>query len=263
MHKLVIPVLISRYYNFSDQSHNGDNNEEIMDYLGKHISGQFDAELAHIRTQIMVMGGLVEQQLTNAISTLLNHDISLAEQVIENDQHVNKLEVEIDEACVKIIAKRQPTASDLRLIMAIVKAIAELERIGDSAKDICQIAKQGFTPDQHAVLAGLDAMGHNVIQMLHDVLDAFTRMDLNEAVRVYKEDKRISQNYEMAIRQQMTFMMEDPRSIPNIIIALNCARSILRVSSRCQNISELIFYFIKGQDFRHAGDDVIEALLNK
>jgi len=234
-----------------------------MDYLGKHISGQFDADLAHIRTQIMVMGGLVEKQLTDAISTLLNHDVSLAEQVIENDQSVNKLEVEIDEACVKIIAKRQPTASDLRLIMVIIKAITELERIGDSAKDICQIAKQSFTQEQQDILTGLDAMGHNVILMLHDVLDAFTRMDLNEAVRVYKEDKRINQNYEMVIRQHMTFMMEDPRSIPNIIIALNCARSILRISSRCQNISELIFYFVKGQDFRHVGDEVIETLLNK
>lgn len=234
-----------------------------MDYLGKHISGQFDADLAHIRTQIMVMGGLVEKQLSDAISTLLNHDTTLAEQVIKDDQKVNKLEVEIDEACVKIIAKRQPTASDLRLIMVIIKAIAELERIGDSAKDICQIAKQSFTQEQQDVLTGLDAMGHNVIQMLHDVLDAFTRMDLNGAVRVYKEDKRITQNYEMVIRQHMTFMMEDPRSIPNIIIALNCARSILRISSRCQNISELIFYFIKGQDFRHVGDGVIETLLNK
>ncbi|WP_392560688.1 phosphate signaling complex protein PhoU [Orbus mooreae] len=232
-----------------------------MDYLGKHISGQFDAELAHIRTQMMVMGGLVEKQLNDAISTLLNHDINLAEQVIENDQQVNKLEVTIDEACVKIIAKRQPTASDLRLIMAIIKAIAELERIGDSAKDICEIAKQEFTPEQQILLTSLDAMGHNVIQMLHDVLDAFTRMNINEALRIYKEDKRIVKNYEMVIRQLMTFMMEDSRSIPNIIIALNCARSILRISSRCQNISELIFYFVKGQDFRHVGDDVIDELL--
>lgn len=232
-----------------------------MDYLGKHISGQFDAELAHIRTQMMVMGGLVEKQLHDAISTLLNHDINLAEQVIEHDQQVNQLEVAIDEACVKIIAKRQPTAIDLRLIMAIIKAIAELERIGDSAKDICQIAKQQFTAEQQILLTSLDAMGNNVIQMLHDVLDAFTRMDINEALRIYKEDKRIAKNYEMVIRQLMTFMMEDSRSIPNIIIALNCARSILRISSRCQNISELIFYFVKGQDFRHVGDNVIDELL--
>lgn len=232
-----------------------------MDYLGKHISGQFDAELAHIRTQLMVMGGMVEKQLNDAISTLLNHDINLAEQVIENDKAVNQLEVAIDEACVKIIAKRQPTASDLRLIMAIIKAIAELERIGDSAKEICQIAKQQFTAEQQILLTSLDAMGNNVIQMLHDVLDAFTRMDIDEALRIYKEDKRIAQNYEMVIRQLMTFMMEDSRSIPNIITALSCARSILRISSRCQNISELIFYFIKGQDFRHLGDDVIDDLL--
>ncbi|QIQ22057.1 phosphate signaling complex protein PhoU [Zophobihabitans entericus] len=232
-----------------------------MNYLGKHISGQFDAELAHIRTQVMVMGGLVESQLANAISTVSNHDQELANKVLASDQEVNQMEVKIDEACVRIIAKRQPTASDLRLIIVIIKTIAELERIGDSAKDICQVALQNFPEEHKSILAGLDTMGNHVVQMLHDVLDAFTRMDLNEAIRVYKEDKRIGQNYEAMIRQLMTFMMENPRSIPNIISVLNCTRSILRISSRCQNICEFIFYFIKGQDFRHVGDDVIEALI--
>lgn len=234
-----------------------------MDYLGKHISGQFDADLANIRTQVMVMGGLVEKQLVNAISTLSSHDSELADEVINNDRHINELEVKIDESCVKVIAKRQPTASDLRLIMAIIKVITELERIGDSAKDICRMAKETSTTHHQAILLSLNAVGQRVIQMLHDVLDAFTRMDINEAVKVYKEDKRIEQDYEMVIRQLMTFVMEDPRSIPNIIAVINCARSILRISSRCQNICELVFYFIKGQDFRHVGDDVIENLLGQ
>ncbi len=232
-----------------------------MDYLGKHISGQYDVDLAHIRKEVMTMGGLVERQFSDAISTLLVHDVELAELVIKGDQKVNQMEVEIDEACVKIIAKRQPTASDLRLVMVIIKVISELERIGDSARAICQIAKQDFTSEQLSLLTSLESMGNNVVKMLHDVLDAFTRMDMDMALKVYQEDKRIAQNYDLVIRQMMTFMMEDPRSIPNILIALNCARSIMRVSSRCQNISELIFYFVKGQDFRHVGDDVIESLL--
>ncbi|OYQ72779.1 phosphate signaling complex protein PhoU [Wohlfahrtiimonas sp. G9077] len=234
-----------------------------MDYLGKHISGQYDADLAHIRREVMTMGGLVEQQFSNAIRTLLEHDVALAEAVIAGDQKVNQMEVAIDEACVKIIAKRQPTASDLRLIMVILKLIAELERIGDSAEAICKIAKQDFTTEQLSLLTSLEAMGNSVMKMLKDVLDAFTRMDMDAALTVYLEDKRIAQKYDLVIRQMMTFMMEDPRSIPNILIALNCARSIMRVSSRCQNISELVFYFVKGQDYRHVGDDVIEKLLKE
>lgn len=232
-----------------------------MDYLGKHISGQYDADLAFIRKEVMKMGGMVEKQFCDAISTVLKHDVELAEAVIRNDANVNRLEVEIDEACVKIIAKRQPTASDLRLIMAIIKVISELERIGDSARSICQIVKKDFTEEQQSLLRSLDSMGNNVVRMLKEVLDAFTRMDMDMALTVYQEEKRIGQNYEMLIRQMMTFMMEDPRSIPSILIALNCARAIMRVSSRCQNISELIFYFVKGQDYRHVGDDVIENLL--
>ncbi|KZS23557.1 phosphate signaling complex protein PhoU [Wohlfahrtiimonas chitiniclastica] len=234
-----------------------------MDYLGKHISGQYDADLAHIRREVMTMGGLVEQQFSHAIRTLLEHDVELAEQVIAGDQKVNQMEVAIDEACVKIIAKRQPTASDLRLIMVILKLIAELERIGDSAEAICRIAKQDFTPEQLSLLTSLETMGNSVMKMLKDVLDAFTRMDMDAALTIYLEDKRIAQKYDLVIRQMMTFMMEDPRSIPNILIALNCARSIMRVSSRCQNISELVFYFVKGQDYRHVGDDVIEKLLKE
>lgn len=231
-----------------------------MDYLGKHISGQYDADLAHIRREVMRMGGLVEKQFNDAISTVLIHDAELAGAVIHNDRDVNQLEVEIDEACVKIIAKRQPTASDLRLIMAIIKAISELERIGDCARSICQIVKQDFTDEQQSILMSLDGMGNNVVRMLRETLDAFTRMDIDMALKIYQEERRITQNYEMLIRQMMTFMMEDPRSIPNILIALNCARAVMRVSSRCQNICELIFYFVKGQDYRHVGDDVIETL---
>ncbi|PHM62571.1 phosphate signaling complex protein PhoU [Xenorhabdus ishibashii] len=229
--------------------------------LSKHISGQFTAELEHVRTELMTMGGLVEEQLSKAILAMHNQDEVLARQVIEDDQKVNMMEVAIDEACVRIIAKRQPTASDLRLIMVISKTIAELERIGDVADKICQTALERFSHQQQSLLVSLESLGRHTIQMLHDVLDAFARMDLQEAIRIYHEDKKVDQEYESIIRQLMTYMMEDPRTIPNVMTALFCARSIERIGDRCQNICEFIFYYVKGQDFRHIGGDNLEKLL--
>ncbi|CVG65692.1 Phosphate transport system protein phoU [Serratia marcescens] len=232
--------------------------------LNKHISGQFNAELEHIRTQVLTMGGLVEQQLTDAITAMHNQDGELAKRVIEGDAKVNMMEVAIDEACVRIIAKRQPTASDLRLVMAIIKTISELERIGDVADKICRTALEKFSHQhQHQpLLVSLESLGRHTVQMLHDVLDAFARMDLDEAIRIYREDKKVDQEYEGIVRQLMTYMMEDSRTIPSVLTALFCARSIERIGDRCQNICEFIFYFVKGQDFRHLGGDALEKLLS-
>ncbi|BET95203.1 phosphate signaling complex protein PhoU [Xenorhabdus taiwanensis] len=231
--------------------------------LSKHISAQFTAELEYIRTELMTMGGLVEEQLSKAILAMHNQDEVLARQVIEDDQKVNMMEVAIDEACVRIIAKRQPTASDLRLIMVISKTIAELERIGDVANKICKTALERFSHQQQSLLVSLESLGRHTIQMLHDVLDAFARMDLQEAIRIYHEDKKVDQEYESIIRQLITYMMEDPRTIPNVMTALFCARSIERIGDRCQNICEFIFYYVKGQDFRHIGGGNMEKLLTQ
>lgn len=177
--------------------------------LNKHISGQFNAELESIRTQVMTMGGMVEQQLSDAITAMHNQDSELAKRVVEGDHQVNMMEVAIDEACVRIIAKRQPTASDLRLVMAIIKTIAELERIGDVADKICRTALEKFSQQHQPLLVSLESLGRHTVQMLHDVLDAFARMDLDEAVRIYREDKKVDQEYEGIVRQLMTYMMED------------------------------------------------------
>lgn len=229
--------------------------------LNKHISGQFNAELESIRTQVMTMGGMVEQQLSDAITAMHNQDSELAKRVVEGDKHVNMMEVAIDEACVRIIAKRQPTASDLRLVMAIIKTIAELERIGDVADKICRTALEKFSQQHQPLLVSLESLGRHTVQMLHDVLDAFARMDLDEAVRIYREDKKVDQEYEGIVRQLMTYMMEDTRTIPSVLTALFCARSIERIGDRCQNICEYIFYFVKGQDFRHVGGDELDKML--
>ncbi|OON40301.1 phosphate transport system regulatory protein PhoU [Izhakiella australiensis] len=229
--------------------------------LNKHISGQFNAELENIRTQVMTMGGMVEQQLSDAILAMHNMDAVLAQQVIDGDQKVNMMEVTIDEACVRIIAKRQPTAVDLRLVMAIIKTISELERIGDVAEKISRTALEKFTHQHQPLLVSLESLGRHTIEMLHDVLDAFARMDLNAAVDIYREDKKVDQEYEGIVRQLMTYMMEDPRTIPSVLTALFCARAIERIGDRCQNICEIIFYFVKGQDFRHVGGDQLDKLL--
>ena len=229
--------------------------------LNKHISGQFNAELEHIRTQVMTMGGMVEQQLMDAIKAMHNQDGELAKQVIDGDQKVNMMEVSIDEACVRIIAKRQPTASDLRLVMAIIKTISELERIGDVAEKISRTALEKFGQHHKPLLVSLESLGHHTIQMLHDVLDASARMDLGAAIEIYREDKKVDQEYEGIVRQLMTYMMEDPRTIPSVLTALFCARAIERIGDRCQNICEIIFYFVKGQDFRHVGGDELDKLL--
>ncbi|RPD97568.1 phosphate signaling complex protein PhoU [Candidatus Pantoea deserta] len=230
--------------------------------LNKHISGQFNAELEHIRTQVMIMGGMVEQQLTDAITAMHNLDGELAQRVIDGDQKVNMMEVEIDEACVRIIAKRQPTASDLRLVMAIIKTISELERIGDVAEKISRTALEKFGQQHMPLLVSLESLGRHTVEMLHDVLDAFARMDLNEAINIYREDKKVDKEYEGIVRQLMTYMMEDPRTIPSVLTALFCARAIERIGDRCQNICEIIFYFVKGQDFRHVGGDRLDELLS-
>ena len=230
--------------------------------LNKHISGQFNAELEHIRTQVMIMGGMVEQQLTDAITAMHNLDGELAQRVIDGDQKVNMMEVEIDEACVRIIAKRQPTASDLRLVMAIIKTISELERIGDVAEKISRTALEKFGQQHMPLLVSLESLGRHTVEMLHDVLDAFARMDLTEAIQIYREDKKVDKEYEGIVRKLMTYMMEDPRTIPSVLTALFCARAIERIGDRCQNICEIIFYFVKGQDFRHVGGDKLDELLS-
>ncbi|CAG8948225.1 unnamed protein product [Penicillium salamii] len=210
----------------------------------------------------MIMGGMVEQQLTDAITAMHNLDGELAQRVIDGDQKVNMMEVEIDEACVRIIAKRQPTAIDLRLVMAIIKTISELERIGDVVEKISRTALEKFGQQHLPLLVSLESLGRHTVQMLHDVLDAFARMDLNEAITIYREDKKVDKEYEGIVRQLMTYMMEDPRTIPSVLTALFCARAIERIGDRCQNICEIIFYFVKGQDFRHVGGDRLDELLS-
>ena len=228
--------------------------------INRHISGQFNSELEYIRNQIMQMGGLIEQQFTDALTAMADNNVKLANQVIAKDKEVNQFESNVDQECARIIAKRQPTASDLRLILSTMKSITELERIGDSVAGIASMVLENHEQDIPSLI-GLEHLGQIVLKMLHEALDAFTRLDLKAAITVYNEDKKVNRQYESIVRELMTFMMEDPRSIPFILKVLASARSIERIGDRSKNLCEQVVYQVKGVDVRHATKEEINAFL--
>ena len=223
--------------------------------IGRHISGQFNEDLERVINHVMQMGGLVEKQLGDALTSVCDADEELAKKVLNGDESINELEVGIDDECTRIIAKRQPAAGDLRLIMAIVKTIADLERIGDEAQKIAQVALESLTKDHKELLLNLDNLGRRVLEYLQLTLDAFTRMDVETATKAHKTDDKIDREYEALMRQLMTYMMEDPRSIPQIMSVIWSARALERIGDRCQNICEYIIYFVKGKVVRHSSPE--------
>lgn len=226
--------------------------------MGKHISGKFNQELEAVRNRVLSMGGLVEQQISDALEAIQNNDSALADTVLKSDYKINQLEVQIDEECIHIIAKRQPAASDLRLVIAIIKTIADLERIGDEAERIAKVARESFTNDQQPLLMSLENLGLHVLNMLRRVLDAFARMDLDAAYEVHQQDEQADRQYEALTRQLMTYMMQDSSSIPKIMDVLWSARALERMGDRCQNIAEYIIFLVKGKDVRHVSPESIE-----
>ncbi len=230
--------------------------------LNKHISGQFNTELEAVRNNVLAMGGLVEQQLADALVAIHDQDLELARRIVETDLRVNDMEISIDEECTRIIAKRQPTASDLRLILMISKAVTDLERMGDVADKLARMVINN-TSRSHPPLVSLESMGRQAIKMLHDALDAFARMDVEAAIQLYHDDDKIDRQYESIIRELMTYMMEDPRTIPQVLNVLWAARAIERVGDRCQHICEYIVYYVKGKDVRHTKADDLGSLLGK
>lgn len=223
-----------------------------------HISQQFNKELRELRNQVLSMGGLVEDQLTNAIIALTSRDVQLAKQVYSNDYKVNASEVAIDEASTRILAIRQPTASDLRLIISVIKTIPELERIGDQAERIAQMALQTPSETQTKHFVTINHLGNHVRQMLHDTLDAFARLNVETALEVIHEDLKVDQEYESLSRQLLTYMMEDPRTIPIMLNIIWSARALERIAAHSRNICEYLIYFVKGKDVRHISLEKVE-----
>jgi len=227
--------------------------------MNEHIIKQFDTDLENIRSRVLQMGGLVEQQIARAMECLTNGDLLLIEQTIANDNLVNRHEVELDEACTNIIARRQPTASDLRLVMMVVKTITDLERIGDEAKKIAKKARAIHSAETHFVprielrhVAGL------AVDMLRKALDAFARMDLTAAAQVVRQDQDVDSEFKSIMRQLITFMMEDPRTITRSLDLMFIAKSIERIGDHSKNISEYVVYMVNGRDVRHIGLEEIE-----
>jgi len=220
--------------------------------LGHHYSRQFNEELEAIRGRALEMGGLVEQQLKRALKALVKGDSELGEQVAHDDYQVNHLEVSIDEECARIIALRQPTASDLRLVMAIIKTITDLERVGDEAEKI------GFLSSRLAVqerpenrYKEIKHLGRQVREMLHNALDCLARLDAEAALSIAQEDSNVDDEYEAIMRQSITLMMEDPRSIRRVLDTLWVARSLERIGDHAVNICEYVVFMVHGKDIRH------------
>ncbi len=226
--------------------------------LQHHYSQKFNAELEEIRTRVLAMGGLVEQQLDAARRALGSGQTDEGEQVVANDYQVNAYDVSIDERCTAILARRQPTASDLRLVLTVIKTTTDLERIGDEAKRVAQMAIRLAGADHNrSLFLQLEHLGQLVQDMLHGALDAFARVDVDAAIKVAHQDKRIDSEYENIMRQSMTYMMEDPRSIPLVLDIMWSARALERIGDRCCNICEYLIYFVKGKDVRHTSIDQI------
>ena len=231
----------------------------------EHISRQFDAELEAIRANVLQMGGLVESQIKSAIESLLTGDVALMSRVIEDDHRVNAMEVKIDEACSHVIARRQPTAGDLRLIMTVVKTITDLERIGDEAEKIARMAK--LLSQKHGLaLPRYHEISHAAeiaVDMLRKSLDAFARLDVAMAAQVVRQDDQVDEEFRAIMRYLITFMMEDPRTISTSLEILFVAKAIERIGDHAKNMSEYVIYMVKGRDVRHVTVDEIEREVQK
>jgi phosphate transport system protein len=225
-----------------------------------HTLKQFDTELEGVRSQVLEMGGLVEQQTIRAVEALLTGNIALAEDVIVQDHRVNALEVSVDEACSSIIARRQPAAKDLRMLMTVIKTITDLERVGDEAAKIARMGLSIHKSDRAAVprTTEIQRVSDLAVNMLRNALDAFARLDLTVAAKVVRQDEQVDREFTGILRQLITFMMEDPRTISHSIEILFVAKAIERIGDHAKNMSEYVVYLVKGKDVRHTGIEAIE-----
>jgi phosphate transport system protein len=226
----------------------------------KHLSSQFDADLNLLSSKVLEMGGLVEAQITTAMEALNSFDAELADKVIAAEETVNQMEVSIDEECSNVIARRQPAARDLRLLLAISKTITNLERAGDEAEKVAKRAKRlmGDDASRAVNIAEIKISGDMAVSILRRALDAFARLDTAAAAQIVRDDKAIDEEFRAFVRKLITYMMEDPRTISVGLELLFIAKAIERIGDHAKNIAEFIIYIVKGTDVRHKSRDALE-----
>ena len=229
----------------------------------KHLSTQFDSELTSVSSQVMELGGLVESQIRQAIYALQHFNLDAAHEVTANETRVNAMEIEIDRDLSSIIARRQPTARDLRLLIAISKTTANLERVGDEAEKIARMVRSIIESGAPRSLPSLELRyaADLASGLLNKALDAFARLDVNAALSILKEDDLIDKEFDGFVRKLITYMMEDPRTISPSLDLLLLAKAIERIGDHSKNIAEFIIYVVKGEDVRHSSIDRIESVI--
>ncbi len=229
--------------------------------IGEHSSKQYDQELEGIRSKVLLMGGMVETQFEEALNCFRVDDAAKADKVMADDHAVNQLEVQLDDACSHLIVKRQPTANDLRTVMATIKVITDLERIGDESSKIARTAKslhaRGTTGFAHYDM--IRTIGKATSDLLHDALDAFARLDGKQALQIIAADEIVDHEFRTILRNLITFMMEDPRTISSALDTLWVAKAIERIGDHAKNIAEYVIYVVEGRDIRHSKPVVQEG----
>ncbi len=229
--------------------------------MNTHLFKQFDSELDAIRAHLARMGGLVEEQVKGAIQAFTESERDEAERIVARDRSIDEMEIAIDDACAHLIARRQPAAIDLRMVMAVGKTVTDLERIGDEAKKIAKATRKILDRglgQELTRLIDIVGMGGATAGMLHDVLDAFARLDVTAAAAVVRQDKEIDRHFRAIVRQLVTYMMEDARTISTALDIIFIAKSIERIGDHCKNIAEDIIYVAEGRDVRHIGLNALE-----
>ncbi|MCE0732779.1 MAG: phosphate signaling complex protein PhoU [Pseudomonadota bacterium] len=230
------------------------------DIHSQHISRQFNQELEELKTHLMAMGGLVEKQVQDAVTALLEGDSALGRQVVENDRAVNDMQIKIDAECTQVLARRQPTASDLRLVLAVIRAGSDLERIGDEASKIARNACELIDGDNGSRgFVEVRMISEHVRRMVRDALTSFARFDTELALKLVHEDEQVDNEYQSAMRSLMTFMMEDARSISPVLSLMWILRALERIGDHANNLAEYVVYLVKGMDIRHTDPEDLDA----
>jgi len=222
--------------------------------MALHSFSKFDSELESLRSKVLEMGGIVEEQIKNAVDALVDADAKLAKRVIDVDEQVNDLEKLIDENCLLVLVKRSPAAGDLRFVSTVQKTISDLERIGDESTKIARAALRIYEDDRMGKpsLSDIKSMAKLVSEMLHEALDSFARLDPEISLDVIKTDESVDEIYQSCMRTQLTFMLEDPRKISASMEVIYIAKALERIGDHSQNITQYVVYTVKGTDVRHA-----------